>query len=45
MGFQFVVMFIDTFMDNVTYIKDAEVCTYSMICYISGCISYGSENL
>jgi len=44
MGFQFVVMFIDPFMDDVTDVKDAEVCTYSMICYMQGCICYGSEN-
>jgi len=44
MSFQFVVMFIDSFMDDVTYVRDVEVCTYSMICYIPGCIYYGSEN-
>jgi hypothetical protein len=37
-------MFIDSFMDDVTYVKDVEVCMYSIICYISGCICYGSEN-
>ena len=26
MGFQFVVTFIDSFMDDVTYVKDVEVC-------------------
>jgi len=44
MGLQVVVMFIDSFMDDVTYVRDAEVCTYSMICYLPGCICYGSEN-
>jgi len=44
MDFQFVVMFIDSFMDDVTYVRDVEVCMYSMICYIPGCICYGSEN-
>jgi hypothetical protein len=44
MGFQVVVMFIDSFMDDVTYVRDAEVCMYSMICYIPGCICYGSKN-
>jgi len=44
MGFQFVVMFIDSFTDDVTYIRAVEVCTYSMICYIPGCICYVSEN-
>jgi hypothetical protein len=44
MGFRFVVMFIDSFMDDVTYVRDFEVCMYSMICYIPACICYGSEN-
>jgi len=44
MGFQFVVMFIDSFMDDVTYVRNVEVCMRSMICYIIGCICYGSEN-
>jgi len=26
MGFQFVVMFIDSFMDDVAYVKNVEVC-------------------
>jgi hypothetical protein len=37
-------MFIDYLIDDVTYVRDAEVCMYSMICYIPGCIFYGSEN-
>jgi len=44
MGFQFVVIFIDSFMDDVTYVSDVEVCKYSTICDIPGCICYGSEN-
>jgi hypothetical protein len=44
MGFQFYVMFIDSFMDDVTYVRDVEVCVERMICYIPGCICYGSEN-
>jgi len=44
MGFQVVVMFIDSFTDDVTYVRDVEVCMYSMICYIRGCICYGSED-
>jgi hypothetical protein len=44
MGFRFVVMFIDSFMDDVTYARDVEGCMYSMICYIPGRIGYGSEN-
>ena len=31
MGFQFVVMFIHSFIDDVTYVRDVEVCMYSMI--------------
>jgi hypothetical protein len=44
MGFQFDVMFIDSFMNDVTYVRDVEVCVARMICYIPGCICYGSEN-
>jgi len=44
MGFRFVVLFIDSFMDDVTYVRDVEVCMYNMICYIPGCICCGSEN-
>jgi len=44
-GFQFDVMFIDSFMNDVTYVSDAEVCVERMICYIPGSICHGSENL
>jgi hypothetical protein len=44
MGFQFDVMFIESFMDDVTYIRDVEVCVEHMFCYIPECIFYGSEN-
>jgi hypothetical protein len=44
MGFQVVVMFIDSFMDDVAYVRDVEVCMQSMICYITECIYYDSEN-
>jgi hypothetical protein len=44
MGFQVDVMFIDSFIDYITYISDVEVSMYSMICYIPGCICYDSEN-
>jgi hypothetical protein len=37
-------MFIDSFMGDVTYVRDVEVCVERMICYIQGCICYGSEN-
>ena len=43
-GLQFDVMFIGSFMDDVTYVRDVEVCRYSMICYIPGCICCGSES-
>ena len=44
MGFQVIVMFINSFMDDVTYVRDIEVCMNSMIIYIPGCICCGSEN-
>ena len=44
MSFQVVVIFKDSFMDDVFYVRDVEVCMQSMVCYISGCIFYGSEN-
>ena len=44
MGFQFDVMFIDSIMGDVTYVRDVEVCVERMIYYIQGCICYGSEN-
>ena len=31
-------------MDDITYVLDVEVCVGRMICYIPGCICYGSEN-
>jgi hypothetical protein len=43
MGFQ-VVIIIDSFMDDVSYVRDVEVCMQNMICYILGCICCGSEN-
>ena len=42
MGFQFVVIFIDSFTGDVIYVRDVEVCVERMICYITGCICYGS---
>ena len=30
MGFRFVVMFIDSFMDDVTHVRDVEVCMYEI---------------
>ena len=43
-GFWLVVMFVDSFLDDVTYIGDAEVCVESVVCNISGYIRYGSED-
>ena len=37
-------MFIDSCMDDVTYVRDVEVCMQIMICYITECVCYGSEN-
>jgi hypothetical protein len=37
-------MFTDSFMDDVTYVRDVAVCMWSMICYISECICCGSES-
>jgi hypothetical protein len=34
MGFQFDVMFIESFMDDVTYVREDEVCVERMIYYI-----------
>jgi hypothetical protein len=31
MGFQFVVMYIDSFTDDVTYVRNVDLCTQSMI--------------
>ena len=45
MGFQFDVMFIVSFIDDIIYVTDIEVCVERMICYIPGCICYGSESL
>ena len=33
MGFQVVVMFIDSFMDDAAYVRDVAVCMYSMAWY------------
>ena len=38
MAFRFGVMFIDSFIDDVNYVRDVEVCMKNMICYIPGCI-------
>jgi len=34
MGVQFFVTLIESFMDDITYVRDIEVCIYSMACYI-----------
>ena len=44
MGFQFDVMFIDPFTDDVAYVSDVEACVERIFCYITECICYGSEN-
>jgi hypothetical protein len=42
--FQVLVLFIVSFMDDFTYVRDVEVCMWSKICYVPGCICYGSRN-
>ena len=44
MGLQFDVMFIDSFMGDVTYVRDVEDCVERVICYVPGSICYGSDN-
>jgi hypothetical protein len=44
MVFEVVVIFIDSFMNDATYVRYVEVCMCNMFCYIPGCICYGSEN-
>jgi hypothetical protein len=43
-GYPVGVMFSDSFMDDFIYVRDAEFCMLSMICYIPRCICYGSKN-
>jgi hypothetical protein len=44
MGFQFVLMFIDSFMCDVTYVTDVDVCVERIICYIPECVCYGCKS-
>ena len=44
MGFQVVVTFIASFMDDIDYVRNVEICMQSMIYYTAGFICYGSEN-
>ena len=37
-------MFIDSFMDDVTYVRNVEDCMERVICYVPGSIYYGAEN-
>ena len=37
-------MFVDSFVDDLTYVRDFKVCVEGMICHISGSICYGSED-
>jgi hypothetical protein len=39
MGFQVVVIFVDSFMDGFTYVRDVK-----SVCYIPACICYDSKN-
>ena len=44
MGFQFVEAFVNSFIDDLSYVRDVEVCMQCMISYIPGSICYGSED-
>jgi hypothetical protein len=44
MDFHVVVMFIDSFMNDFTYVRDVAVCMWITICNVLGCICYGSKN-
>ena len=44
MCFHVVVIFVDSFMEDVAYVRDVEVCVYSMIGYVPWCICLGSAN-
>ena len=37
-------MFVDSFVDDLTYVRDFKVCMKGMICHIPGSICYGSED-
>jgi hypothetical protein len=39
------VVFVDSFIDDLTYVRDVKVCMEGMICYIPGSICYGCEDL
>ena len=44
MGFQFVVMFIGSFVDDVGYVRNVEFCQSNVICCMPEYICYGSES-
>jgi len=37
-------LYVYSFMDDVTYVRDVEICMQSTVCYTPGCICYGSES-
>ena len=37
-------MFVDSFIDVLTYVRDVKVCMEVMICHIPGSVCYGSED-
>ena len=37
-------MFVDSFIDDITYVRDVKVCMEGMVCHIPGSICCGSEN-
>jgi hypothetical protein len=44
MGFSFSEVFVHSFIDDLTYVRDVKVCMEGMICYIPESICYGSED-
>ena len=44
MGFRYVVIFIESFIDDVTYVRDVEGCMWSTICYMPRCVCCGYES-
>ena len=37
-------VFVDSFIDDLNYVRDVKVCTEGTICHIPGSICYGSED-
>jgi hypothetical protein len=37
-------VFVVSFIDDLTYVRDVKICMEGVICYIPGSICYGSED-